>query len=146
MNPKKNPAPLPTLESELKAAMLRVGQQEKGFAIPEDEKLKAALADEAQKRVQHDINDARQSLLRPECRRIFYRIIEESQAFSASFVPGHADITAYNEGQRKVGIFLYNLLERAEPGICLKMAREADSDKTVQEIKTKKILEDGNAD
>ena len=61
-------------------------------------------------------------------------------------MPGHADITAYNEGQRKVGIFLYNLLERAEPGICLKMAREADSDKTVQEIKTKKILEDGNAD
>ena len=136
---KKVPAPLPTLESELKSAMLKIGELEKGFAIDERDKVKNALAEEAAKRLQRDTNDMRQSLMRPECRRVIYRVLEESKTFAASFVPGHADITAFNEGARSIGMFIMKLAELAEPGICLKMARENDSDKISAENRNKKI-------
>jgi hypothetical protein len=131
---------MPTLESELKAATLRINDMERGFGIDEGEKMKLALAEESKKRLQRDTNDMRQSLMRPECRRVIYRVIEESKAFASSFVPGHSDMTAFNEGQRSVGLFVLKLAELAEPGVCLKMAREDDSDRISREQKHSQII------
>lgn len=141
---KKTSAPMPTLESELKAASLRIGAFEKGFAVDERDKVKIALEEEYTKRLQRDTNDMRQSLMRPECRRVIYRVLEESKIFAASFVPGHADITAFNEGARSIGMFIMRLAELAEPGICLKMARENDSDKISADNRNKKITGDND--
>ena len=137
---KKDTKAMPTLESELKAASLRIVELEKGFLVDDGEKMKLALAEEAKKRIQRDANDFRQVLMRPEGRRVIYRVIEESKAFAASFVPGHNDITAFNEGQRSIGLFTMKLAELAEPGICLKMAREDDSDRISREQKHSQIV------
>ena len=137
---KKDTKAMPTLESELKAASLRIVELEKGFLVDDGEKMKLALAEESKKRIQRDTNDFRQVLMRPEGRRVIYRVIEESKAFAASFVPGHSDITAFNEGQRSVGLFVLKLAELAEPGICLKMAREDDSDRISREQKHSQIV------
>lgn len=144
---KKVIPPMPTLESELKAATLKINEMEKGFLVDESEKMKLALAEEQKKRIQRDTNDFRQVLMRPEGRRVIYRVIEESKAFASSFVPGHADMTAFNEGQRSVGLFVLKLAELAEPGVCLKMAREDESDKISREQKHSQIVTgDNNGD
>ena len=136
----KKPITPSGIESELKAATLRIAELEKGFSVDEGDKVKLALAEEYKKRLQKDANDMRQSLMRPECRRIIYRMIEESKCFASSFVPGHSDLTAFNEGMRAMGLFIMKLAELAEPGICLKMARENDSDRVVAEQKQNRIL------
>jgi len=142
MTKKQTKAPLPSIASELarvEASLLRESPMD------EQEAMKKALAEEAAKRHQRDIGDFRACLLRPEARRVIYRIIEESKAFAPSFDrdPG---VMAYNEGQRSIGCFIFGLAEAAEPGICLKMARETTSDRKAQESRQKKIMEEGNAD
>ena len=141
----KKPAPLATVESELRRVLANIQESEK-IAVKDDaDKLKEDFLRESEKREQRDTNDMRQVLMRADGRRVVYRIIEEAKTFAASFALGHSDLTAYNEGQRNIGMFVMKLAEMAEPGVCLRMAREYDSDKTSQDARQKKIMEENNA-
>ena len=137
---KQDPKAFATVASELERVQAQIAAANALLDDPE-KAVREALAREDAKRIQRDVNDFRQCLMRPEGRRVIYRIIEESKTFAQSFVPGKSDVTAYNEGQRNIGIFVMKLAEAAEPGICLRMANESASDKTVRDTKQKKILE-----
>lgn len=136
--------PLATVQSELERVQAQLTKDERFAGLSESELQRRALTEEAAKRLQHDTNDMRQALIRPECRRVLFRIIEESKCFAGSFVQGKPDQTAYNEGQRSIGIYVYTLAEAAEPGSCLKMAREAESERAAAQARHKKILEAAN--
>jgi hypothetical protein len=138
----KNPAPaFATVATELERVQGILAKDSKTFDRDPAELQREAIAQENAKRRQRDVSDMKTLLRGPECRRILYRIIEESGAFAGSFVAGQSDTTAYNEGQRRVGMFLVGLADEAEPGICLQMARESRSDRKAAEERGRKILE-----
>ena len=131
----------PTVSNELERVLERLRKAAKTADRQPDAVQREALSQEAAKRRQRDVGDMQVLLKSPECRRVLYRVIEETRAFSGSFVPGKSDLTAYNEGLRAAGMFLVSLADEADPGICLRMAREAKSDAMAAAERARKILE-----
>ena len=59
-----------------------------------------------------------------EGRRLVRRILEQSNAFGASYAKADALATAYNEGLRAVGLWLMHEINRADPEALGALLRE----------------------
>jgi len=62
-------------------------------------------------------------------RALFWWLLGEIGTYSAVYVPNDTHGTAFNEGQRNVGLMIENVLNRANPRILLDMQREALDEK-----------------
>jgi hypothetical protein len=90
----------------------------------ESKKQRKEAEDKAQRLRDRELNDIRKVLEFPEGRRLLWRVMSEARMFHISFVPGCPDQTDFNEGQRRVGNWLYNQIFRANPSAFQKMQRE----------------------
>lgn len=61
-------------------------------------------------------------------RAFMWRLLQECHVFETTFVPGHADSTAYNEGMRRIGLLLLDEIEANVPDAYLLMTKEAKED------------------
>ncbi|MDD6153136.1 MAG: hypothetical protein PUC11_04220 [Elusimicrobia bacterium] len=78
------------------------------------------------------------SMLKTREARIFlYNLMWTSRAFSHGFVPGDPHATAFHEGQRSIGLYLFDLVMQVSPDAFCQMRREwqeeykADKDRGV---------------
>ncbi len=63
-----------------------------------------------------DREDLRAMLSAPEGRRVLRRILGATSFIAPSYAPGDALATAYNEGLRAVGLWLFGEIENTAPG------------------------------
>lgn len=71
--------------------------------------------------------DLRSVLKTRQGRRVLFRILGESRILQASF-GGSPEVTAYNEGQRAVGLRLLAAIHDAAPTAFVQMLEEARED------------------
>ena len=140
MSPKERPSVASELEH-----LERIQTRDEREALTSEVEVQIAQAgQEVKRRDERDENDMRQAIRHPECRRIFQRLIIECHVFKSTargpfqgkdgrIVPSDTHETYRLEGERSVGLFLMDLLERAAPGTCLQMQREFVSDLKSQE-------------
>lgn len=76
------------------------------------------------RRRDREINDLRTVLAIPEGRRLLWRVLSEARMFQLSFTPGLSDVTAFNEGSRNVGNWLFGEINEAKSEAFLQMQRE----------------------
>jgi hypothetical protein len=69
-------------------------------------------------------SDVRSVLKTRQGRRVLFRILGESRILQASFAQDPA-VTAYNEGQRSVGLKLLATIHDADPTAYVRMLEEA---------------------
>lgn len=58
-------------------------------------------------------------------RRLYWNQMKECGIYRESFVPNEADSTAYNEGQRNIGLRMLAKVMDLDPTLYIKMAQEA---------------------
>lgn len=63
----------------------------------------------------------------PDGRRYIWLELSECHCFTQSFAPGHADVTAFNEGQRSRGLKLLDDVTRWAPEQYILMTKENSS-------------------
>jgi hypothetical protein len=86
------------------------------------------------RRRDRELNDIRKSGSSVEVRRLLWRVIEKARTHHISFVAGMADVTAFNEGARNVGNWLWSEILEADPGIYVQMQREHKSEAKREEF------------
>jgi histone H3/H4 len=127
-----------SVSGELARAQGVLQQGEREALTTEADRQKEALDRAHAKQVQHDEEDMRQALRVPNCRRILQRVVAECHPFSSSFSRDPL-VMAAKEGERSIGLFLIDLIERADPGATLRMQREFISDKKVHDERMQKL-------
>jgi hypothetical protein len=101
-----------------------------------EERLKKQ-ADEQKRARQREIDDVKEVLKTPAGRRFYWRWMGICGIFRISFNP-NSNQTAFNEGQRNVGLSLLNDLNEADSAIFAKMQLEY-----ISTVKNKKEEHDG---
>lgn len=81
-------------------------------------------------RREKELNDLREALKSPACRRIVNRMLSGFNLLGQSYAPGDMLATAYNEGVRASARWLMGELEQAEPGATLALLKEAQEERT----------------
>lgn len=91
--------------------------------------------DERDKRKRdRELNDIRKSGASVEVRRLLWRILEKARTHHISFTAGMPDLTAFNEGARNVGNWLWMEILEADPGLYAQMQREHKSEAKREEF------------
>ncbi len=72
------------------------------------------------------LEDLRELIKTPVGRRVLKAILAESQPLKLSYVPGDSHASAFNEGVRAPGIWLFKFLELAERGSALKIINQTE--------------------
>ena len=67
------------------------------------------------RRKQRDINDLKDILAIPQGRRYIWKLWGLTGVFRASYVPKDANLTAFKEGQRDIGLALLQDINEASP-------------------------------
>lgn len=93
-------------------------------ADPKQVKRAKQLLRHRQERERADLQSVASSV---QGRRVLWKWLCESAVFQQSFVPGQMDLTAFNEGRRRLGLGL--MLDLAEIDVTLyhRMAKEAQA-------------------
>jgi hypothetical protein len=73
---------------------------------------------------QNLLDDVKHVLDTIQGRRVLYHLLSEAGIYRVSFDASNACITAYNEGRRKTGLQLLELLEEANEGLFSQMINE----------------------
>ena len=102
-------------------------------------------ADELRKKNTKTIAERRLSDLRHICatsegRRFFWDLLNTCGVFGVSFTAGSADITAFNEGKRVVGMKYYHRLNNADKTMFQKILLESWSEEMSNQAMTNKLL------
>ena len=71
-----------------------------------------------------ELEDVRCVLSTPEGKRFIARLIDHTLLLGQSYAPGDPYATAYNEGLRRVGIFIAAECQAAQPGTLAKLFTE----------------------
>jgi hypothetical protein len=133
----------PTVQSEINR-LQDIGARDERFAYTSDIERAIQNSQDAQKRRLSKMdNDMRQALKHVECRRILQTLISEChvfaeaavgpmKAFDGSNIPSDPLETYRRLGERRIGLVLMEMVERAQPGACLQMMREFVSDEKSQ--------------
>jgi len=66
----------------------------------------------------------REVLATPAGARVLWRILGQAGIFDMSFVPGLPESTAFNEGRRSVGNWLWNEVSEADVGRLFQIMKE----------------------
>lgn len=101
------------------------------------------IAAEQKRERQKEIDDVRKILKTPEGRRLFWRLLSKCGIFRNSFNP-NSNLTAFNEGQRNVGLNLLNDVNEADITAFAKMQNEYLS--VLSSKKEAKEAQDGRTD
>lgn len=88
------------------------------------QQLKRAGRIETQ-RAERDRADLQNVVSSEQGRRFVWKLLCESAVFQQSFVQGAADLTAFNEGRRRIGLGLMLDLAAIDPTLYHRMAKEA---------------------
>lgn len=83
-----------------------------------------ASDEEAKRAAERSAEDVRSVLKTRQGRRVLFRILGESRILHASFAQDPA-VTAFNEGQRSVGLRLLATIHDADPTAFVRMLDEA---------------------
>ena len=95
----------------------------------DDDSLKAEKAAKQEFLAQRDIEDIQFVMNSEKGRRVVWSMLEKGQVFGACFnVDPH--ITAFNEGQRNLALMLFQRVMAHCPDQYLKMANEAQEEKS----------------
>ena len=71
-----------------------------------------------------ELEDVRCVLAVPEGKRFIARLIDHTMLLGQSYAPGDPYATAYNEGLRRVGLFVAGECQAAQPGALAKLFTE----------------------
>ena len=77
-----------------------------------------------ERRHQRDVNDLRKILAIPEGRRYIWRLWGITGVFRSSYTPKDANMTAFREGQRDVGLAMLQDINDASPTALAQMRSE----------------------
>lgn len=72
-----------------------------------------------------ELGDVLDLMKRKEGRRLVWRMLGRARVFQQSWVEGSFDGTAFNEGLRSFGLWLYAEIIEAAPDLVVKMEKEA---------------------
>lgn len=81
-------------------------------------------------RREHELQDVALILASPTGRRFFYRYLEVCHVFKTSF-DNSGSVTAFNEGERNVGLRLFRDINDASPESYSVMLKEAKENENV---------------
>lgn len=76
------------------------------------------------RRKQREINDLRDILTTPQGRRYIWKLWGCTGVFRASYAPKDANLTAFREGQRDIGLILLQDINEASPTALAQMRSE----------------------
>lgn len=107
------------------------------FLDPAEVKKQKESAEDLERTTKLRLSDMRKILSLPEGRRYVWEELKRSGVFTLSFSP-NASQTAYNEGQRSLGISLLADVELAKPGSFHQMFSEEMSKKNSGKVKENK--------
>ena len=80
-----------------------------GNPIAKDDQIKRT------RKKQRELNDLRDILSTPQGRRYIWKLWGLTGVFRASYVPKDANLTAFKEGQRDIGLALLQDINEASP-------------------------------
>jgi hypothetical protein len=87
------------------------------------------------------INDIKAVCNLPQGRRLIWEILDYCGVYGMSFVAGSADITAFNEGRRAIGLRLLNRVNNAGKNLMNQIVLEHFSEDESNKAIKNKILE-----
>jgi hypothetical protein len=71
----------------------------------------------------NELNDLRKILQTPEGRRVIWRILSQAEVFKQTFNPD-PHWAAFNEGKRRIGLWLYGEIPAADEDAFIRMMEE----------------------
>lgn len=93
--------------------------------MSDEEDVSQEQRDAARREREAQINDMRAVLATAQGRRFLWWMMGKVGTYSASYAPGDALASAFNEGQRNVGIMLEAEIGAADPEALIVMQTEA---------------------
>lgn len=97
----------------------------------------------AREHLREQEEDVKEIIKTASGRRFFYKYLRRCGLFESNF-DRDSHMTAFYEGERKIGIDLFADMNRADPEAFTKMIREAEYDKEIQQEKKEKVNKKGD--